>query len=106
MNVPSTQFFPPLADPVLWQSFRDNRPPGLKRGRDGWNRDEMDGDRMLAAIATSLFQRYGIPHSWCHGLVNVLLSNAYFRKISELQNLSKHLFQIYGKKIDADAFEV
>jgi hypothetical protein len=102
----STQFFPPLADPALWQSFQNNRPKGLDAGRDDWNRDELYGDRILAVASTSLFQRYNLPYLRCKWLTDVLLSNKYFCEASRILNLKKHLFHPSGKKTPADAFEV
>jgi hypothetical protein len=102
----ATAFFPPIADPALWQSFRDNSSNGIKTGYDQWNRDELYGDKILTVVTLSLFKRYRIPYSWCVILCDILLSNAYFRKTSTLQNLRGYLFRPAGKKIDADAFEV
>jgi hypothetical protein len=112
LNTPwPTHFFPPIGDPALWQSFRDNqfqvensRP--VWRERDSWKMDELYGDRAAAAASLSVFQKYGIPHSWSAALSGILLSNKYFRKIAELQKLPEYLFQARGAKIYGDAFEV
>jgi hypothetical protein len=112
LNTPwPTHFFPPIADPSLWQSFRDNQfqgedsKPGW-RERDSWKMDELYGDKAAAAAAFSLFHKYGISHSWSAALNGILLSNDNFRKVSEFQNVSEHLFLAQGTKIHGDAFEV
>jgi hypothetical protein len=104
--VAATAFFPPIADPALWQPFRDNSSKNIKTGHDHWNRDELYGDKILTVVSLSLFMRYRIPYSWCVALCEVLLSNVYFRKPSKLHNLRGYLFHRSGNKIDADAFEV
>jgi hypothetical protein len=64
------------------------------------------GDKILNAVALSLYQKYGIPHSWCNALRTALSSGVYQRKISESKLLCEHLFHPQGRKIHADAFEV
>jgi hypothetical protein len=68
--------------------------------------DELYGDKIVSAVCFSIFHKYGIPRSWGAALGGILLSNKYFRKISESQNLAEHLFLSRGPKIYGDAFEV
>jgi hypothetical protein len=79
-------FFPPIADPVLGQSFRDNlfedpiSHKGEPRGRDSWNMDELHGDKILSVTSTTLFRKYGIPYSWCAALIGAFYRHRIFTK--------------------------
>jgi hypothetical protein len=96
-------WFPPLADPAQWQLLMDDMIGLIER--DEWKMDELHGDRLMAEIAVSLFNKYGLPHCWSSALVSVLLSNDYQKKVASTQGLDV-LINSTVEKRSADALEV
>lgn len=108
MNV-ENKYFPPLADPDIWQLFVDstvdtNSP---RQYRDGWHFDELLGDKYMATIALILFKKYDISHPWSNVLLSTVLANEYQKNMSWALGLPTHLRSgLFGKKGSADTLEV
>jgi hypothetical protein len=90
-------FFPPIADPSLSYSIRDNEADDVPESRrlhyENLKRDKSEGKQIIEGIAVSLFQKYHIPCPWCSLLMTVLLSLSFQSKIVSSQNLAQYLPQ-------------